>query len=302
MKAISLVCLLGATLAVAHLPLAAAETARLRYVASIYFDDKGAGLNSPEGVACDGSGRVVVADTGNDRLLRFTYRDKTVAGGSEIRVPQLSAPSTIQLNSKGEIYVVDSRQRRIVRFSPEGEFTAAIGFDGVPVPRTVLAKSLAIDAADTIYVLDAFDARVLVMSAQAEFQKTLALPEDVGFATALSVDPAGALLILDSKRRRIFTAAKDASSFSPLGGDLTNVIATLPTSIAAAKGVIFVSEGPGSTIVGFGRDGSFLSRQFTTGWNEGSLNHPAQMCINDKDEVFVADRDNSRIQVFQLIR
>jgi len=26
------------------------------------------------------------------------------------------------------------------------------------------------------------------------------------------------------------------------------------------------------------------------------------MCINDKDEVFIADRDNSRVQVFQFIR
>ena len=61
-------------------------------------------------------------------------------------------------------------------------------------------------------------------------------------------------------------------------------------------------EGNGSSIVSFGRDGSFLARQLTMGWNEGSLNHPAQMCINDKDEVFIADRDNSRVQVFQLIR
>jgi hypothetical protein len=38
------------------------------------------------------------------------------------------------------------------------------------------------------------------------------------------------------------------------------------------------------------------------GWNEGSLHNPSQICINDKDEVFVADRDNSRIQVFQLLR
>jgi len=26
------------------------------------------------------------------------------------------------------------------------------------------------------------------------------------------------------------------------------------------------------------------------------------MCINDKDEVFIADRDNSRVQVFRLAR
>ena len=69
--------------------------------------------------------------------------------------------------------------------------------------------------------------------------------------------------------------------------------------MTASKGVIFVVEGSGSSIVSFGRDGSFLARQLTMGWNEGSLNHPSQMCINDKDEVFIADRDNSRVQVFR---
>ena len=100
----------------------------------------------------------------------------------------------------------------------------------------------------------------------------------------------------------MFSAAKDASSFAPLGGDLTEFLATLPTYMTASKGGIFVVEGNGSSIVGFGRDGSFLSRQLTMGWNEGTLNHPSQICINDKDEVFIADRDNSRVQVFQLIR
>ena len=38
------------------------------------------------------------------------------------------------------------------------------------------------------------------------------------------------------------------------------------------------------------------------GWKEGQLNHPSQLCVNDKDEVFIADRDNSRVQVFQLTR
>jgi len=37
------------------------------------------------------------------------------------------------------------------------------------------------------------------------------------------------------------------------------------------------------------------------GWKEGSLNYPAQMCINRKGEIFVADTMNSRIQLFELV-
>ena len=76
MKTVSLAALVAAALVLALLPLTAAETARFRHLVSVYADDKGAGLQLPEGVACDDKGRLVIGDTGNDRLLRFTYQDK----------------------------------------------------------------------------------------------------------------------------------------------------------------------------------------------------------------------------------
>jgi hypothetical protein len=175
-------------------------------------------------------------------------------------------------------------------------------FDGAPPPSTVIAKDFTIDPADNVYVLDVFSARVLVLNAQGQFHKALPLPKEAGFGSHIAMDVGGNLLLLDAITRRIFSAGKDADSFAPLGGELAEFLPSLPTSMTASKGVIFVVEGNGGSIAGFGRDGSFLARQLTAGWTEGTLNHPSQMCINDKDEVFIADRDNSRIQVFQLAR
>ncbi len=302
MKRISLACLVAAGLVLVQLTLTAAETARLRYVVSVYADDKGAGLNLPEGVACDGSGQVVVGDTGNDRLLRFTYRDKAVSGASAIKIAELTAPSRIQLNSRGEIYALDGKQRRIAHLGAKGEFKEWVAFDTVPPPTTIVPKDFALDTADNVYVLDVFSARVLVLDPQGKFQRAVAFPDEVAFGSDLAVDATGNLFLLDSIKRRLFSAAKDAAVFAPLGGDLTEALATLPTSMTASKGSLFVAEGSGSSIVGFGRDGSFLARQLTMGWDEGSLNHPGQVCVNDKDDVFIADRDNSRIQVFKLTR
>jgi len=302
MRTVTIACLVTTALVSGHLRLLAAENASLRHLASVYFDAKEAGLKLPEGVACDGKGRVVVADTGNGRLLFFAFQDGKMSGGSEVKHPQLSAPSRVQVTSKGELYVLDGRQRRLVRLGPEGEFKGLLAMDGVPPPGAVIAKSFAIDAADNVYVLDAFSARVLVVNAQGQFQRALPLPADGGFVSELAVDAAGTVFLVDSIKRRMFSAAKDAAAFTPLGGDLSASVATLPTSLTASKGLIFVAEGSRSSIVAFGRDGSFLSRQLTFGWEEGALNYPSQMCINDKDEVFIADRDNSRVQVFRLAR
>jgi DNA-binding beta-propeller fold protein YncE len=292
--------LLGAVLAGEQLR-AAAESTRLRYVAAAYFDDKGTGLNLPEGVACDRNGTVIVGDTGNNRLVRFSYQERGLSGGAEIKPAELGSPGTVYLGSKGDIYALDTTLRRIVHLAPSGEFKEALKFDGAPAAGSVVPKSFTLDAADNIYVLDVFSARVLVLNPQGQFQKAIALAADTGFGSDITVDSSGAVILIDSVGKRIYAAAKDAPAFTRVGGELAQYLSTLPTHVTALRGAILVAEGSAGTITGFSRDGVFLSRQLTTGWTEGTLNHPSQMCVNDND-VFIADRDNSRVQVFQLIR
>jgi hypothetical protein len=95
-----------------------AEALKLRYVQSVYFDEKGAGMKQPEGVACDDKSLLIVGDTGNERLLRYSYQDRNLKGGTEIKVPELSNPIRLQINSKGEIFALDGERRRVVRLTP----------------------------------------------------------------------------------------------------------------------------------------------------------------------------------------
>ncbi len=294
--------LVAAALVVGSLGLTAAGLVRFSYLAAVYADDKDVGFHLPEGVACGPKGLIVAGDTGNNRLVSFTYRDRALGPASVITIPQLTAPSRVRLNSKGEIYALDSSQRRIVHLDAGGQLRDVVAFDGAPPPATIVPKSFAIDAADSLYVLDEFSGRVLVLNPQGRFQRALALPEGIGFATDLTVDFEGNLLVLDSVKRRIYQAPKGGSAFTELGGNLAASVATLPTSITSSKGLIFVAEGNGSTIDVFGRDGKYVTRVLAQGRSEGSLDHPGQICVNDKDEVAVADRDNSRVQIFQLIR
>jgi hypothetical protein len=303
MKPVAYACLAAATMAGwAHLTLLAAETTTVRHAASIYADAQGGGLSQPEGVACHGSGQIVVGDTGNNRLLRFTYQDRQVSGGTGIAVPEVRAPARIHLNSKGDIYALRSTDRRIIRLGADGTFKQVLGYDGAPEAASVVAKGFAIDATDHLYVLDVFGGRILVLDPEGTFQKALELPADAGFFSEVAVDASGAVLVLDSIRRRIFSAAKDAAGFEPVGGSLNQVIASLPSYMTSLKGAILVVEGYSSNLVMLGRDGTFLSRHLTMGWSEGQLNHPSQVCVNDRNELVVADRDNSRIQIFQLLR
>ena len=78
-----------------------AEELKFRHVTSIYSDDQGLGLKQPEGIAWREKSFLIIADTGNARLLRCTFKDKTVASGiSVIKVPQLRYPRQTRPNNR----------------------------------------------------------------------------------------------------------------------------------------------------------------------------------------------------------
>jgi DNA-binding beta-propeller fold protein YncE len=291
-------------LAILSLPIKtfSAETVKFRYLQSVYFDERGGSIKQPEGVACNDKSVLVVGDTGNDRLLRYTFQERSLKPGTEIKIPQLSNPIRIQINSKGEIFALDGKRRRVVRLTPEGAFKGYVEPEGIPSPSAFVPRSIKIDANNNIYVLDIFSSRVLVLNSEGKYQKQIPFPKDYGFFSDLSVDSKGTLVLVDCVKAMVFSAAKDSNSFSPLTKNLREYL-NFPTSITTDnRGTIFVVDENGSGIVILGQDGSFQGRQLNMGWNEGLLYFPSQMCVNEKGEVFIADRGNSRIQIFTLIK
>ena len=278
-----------------------AETVKFKYLQSLYFDEKGSSIKQAEGVACSDKSVLVVGDTGNDRLLRYTFQDKILKGGSDIKIPELSNPIRLQINSKGEIFALDGKKRRILRLTPEGSFKSYVDPEGVPSPSAFVPRSFKIDRNDNIYILDIFTGRVLVLNPEGKYQKQIPFPKDYGFFSDLSVDSKGTILLIDSVRAMVFSAAKESNSFSPLTKSLREYL-SFPTSITESRGTIYIIDENGGGIVILGGDGSFVGRQLTMGWIDGLLYFPSQMCVNEKGEVFIADRGNSRVQIFTLMK
>ena len=283
-------------------PGAVADAAeRLRYLTAVYLDDKGGGMRWPEGVACSTS-TLVVADTGRGRLLRYTLEGRDVKPAGELVAPQLAAPLRVQIDSRGDVFALDGKQRRIVRFGAKGELKGYLTPEGVPEPATIVPRSFKIDANDAIHVLDVFGARVLVLGPDGKYQRHLPFPEAYGFFSDLAVGRNGTIYLLDSVTAALSAAPRNARDFTPVGKSLRTHL-SFATSIAVdGRGVLYVVDENGSGIVLVGPDGSVLGRQLAMGWTEGLLYNPTQMCLNDKGQVFIADRGNSRVQVFAIVR
>jgi sugar lactone lactonase YvrE len=279
-----------------------AETMKLKFLQSVYADAKGGGLKEPEGVASNEKSVLIIADTGNDRLVRYEFQDKSLKSGTEIKIPQLSSPIRIQINSKGEIFALDGTKRRIVRINPDGSFKGYVDAEGVSSPSVFVPRSFKVDGNDNIYLLDIFGGRVLVLSPEGKYQKQIAFPKEYGFFSDLSVDSRGNILLIDSVKAMVFSATKDANTFSALTKSLREYL-DFPTSLTTDRGgTIFIVDEDGSGIVMLGQDGSFMGRQLSMGWIEGLLNFPSQIAINEKGEIFIADRGNSRVEIFTLVK
>ena len=118
----------------------------------------GGGLPSPGGVAADGAGNVYVSDSGNARIEVFSsagaflrawgqdvvtggstgFEVCTVAASCKAGAPgltgfggELTNPSGVAADAAGNVYVSDSGNNRIEKFSSAGAFQAAWGKDVV---------------------------------------------------------------------------------------------------------------------------------------------------------------------------
>ncbi len=279
-----------------------AETVKLKYAYSLYDDEKGNGLNQPQGVAC-GTDSLVVADSGNGRIVLYSLKSGDVKGGKEIKLPQIVYPVRVKISSKGDIFVLDDRSRKVVRLNHEGAFLRYVEMGGLPTEGMIVPVDIGLDNNDNLYVLDIGGGRVLVFDADGKFQRQIAFPKEYGFITDMAVDQKGSIYLVDAVTATIYSNVKDPSVFSQLSPSLKEDLKFAGgMTIDDSTGVIYMSDQNSGGIVVVGRDGTLRSRLSDFGWNEGTVRYPTQICTDMSGDVFVADRGNNRIQAFTPLK
>lgn len=289
--------LLALAAAVLGPALVRAEPVVFTYTEAVYIDSKEGPLRSPEGVACDDHGALVVADTGNSRLVTYTVRADGVATGTELKLPQLVAPVRVQLDPQGGTVVLDRKGSRLLRFDAKGAYVGAVEPKG-DLPGTFAPVAFKLDADRNVWVLDGAG-RVVVLDPAGAVTRTLALPK--GVFTDLAVDPAGTVYAVDAGQAMVWSAAKGATAFTPLSKSLKDEM-SFPGYLVAAKGKLLIVDQVGHGVVVVGTDGSFQGRQLSYGMSEGLLQYPGQLCLTEKGDVFVADRNNNRVDRYTIAR
>jgi DNA-binding beta-propeller fold protein YncE len=133
-------------------------------VSNVFEGARGAGkgeLDSPMGIAVDGNGNIVVADTMNGRIEKFspTGTFLSIIGTKGSGHGQLGEPNGIAIDRAGNIYVAEvASNHRVQKLAPDGTFIAEWA-PGLYGPRRI-----AIGPDDSIYVVDSGRNRIVKFS------------------------------------------------------------------------------------------------------------------------------------------
>jgi len=163
-------------------------------------------------------------------------------------------------------------------------------------------RSFAVDAGDRLYVLDIGADRIVVLEPSGAFVRAIAYPADHGFLSDVAVDASGTVFALDTVQARVFSAASNAPALTPLSPPLREHL-RFPTSITVdEKGSLWVVDRNGGVLVLLDRSGNLQAKYLDHGWKDGQLRYPSQACVTAQGTLFIADRENNRVQVFTVVR
>jgi DNA-binding beta-propeller fold protein YncE len=123
-------------------------------------------------------------------------------------------------------------------------------------------------------------------------------------AHSVRVDPQGNIWIVDATAHVIYKMNADGKELMRLGTKGTSGASrstfNLPTDVAfAANGDLYVTDGyGGARVVKFSRDGKYLTEWGKRGTGPGEFGLPHNVVVDQQGQVYVTDRDNQRIQIF----
>jgi len=261
----------------------------------LYADAKGVALKAPEGVGCS-STALVVADTGNGRLVAFDWKDGAVSGGSELKLQQVAYPVRVQLDSKGNMLVLDRKAKRIARLDSKGSFQGWVDPKGV---TGVVPVAFKLDSSDNVYLVDVAGSSVLQLDPSGTVTRKVEVPKGA-IITDVTVDAAGTLYAVDAAGGLVWSVEKGGTAFKQLSKSLKEMMSFPGYITTDGKGALFIVDQNGSGLVLLGIDGSYLGRRLAIGWAEGTVYYPSQICLTDAGEMVLADRGNNRVQMFSV--
>ncbi|MBN1451836.1 MAG: TIGR03663 family protein [Anaerolineales bacterium] len=277
-------------------------------------------LNAPRSLAFAPDGTLYVADSRNNRIVHFEADGKVI--GSWGTLGGVSAPADpgtfnepwgLAVGPDGSVYVSDTWNHRIQKFTPDGQPITSWGQygqadqqDGFWGPR-----GLAVDAEGNVYVADTGNKRIVVFDADGnyltEFGSAGLEPGQFDEPVGVAIDANGMVYVTDTWNQRVqtFEPADDKSFFFPVrqwdvfgwyGQSLDNK----PFIAVNAEGHVFVTDPEQYRVIEFTGEGEVVRTWGDFGDTSTTFGLASGIAVDAEGRVWVTDGAYNRIMRFTL--
>jgi predicted membrane-bound mannosyltransferase/sugar lactone lactonase YvrE len=288
-----------------------------------YFISKGGSaegdLNEPRGVRVAQDGTIYVADSNNNRIQQFSQTGELInswgvyANILEGDAPggTLNQPWDVVTGKDGSVYVVDTFNHRIQKFTSNGQFVKTLGvFAQGTGPDTIWGpRGIAIGLDGNVIIADTGNKRVVIYDKDLNYVTQFGgagfeagqFDEPVG----IDVSDTGVIAVADTWNRRVQLFSPDESGLvytqtgefevdAWFGQSLDNK----PYLTFSPKGTIFVSDPEGGRLLEFDLTGELIQ-----GWQDLEvsselISRPYGLDFDAQGNLWVSDASTNVIMVF----
>jgi DNA-binding beta-propeller fold protein YncE len=164
-------------------------------------------------------------------------------------------------------------------------------------------SAVATDSADRVFVFHRGKHPILVFDREGKYLRSWG-DEYIKTPHGLRIDRENNVWVTDIGNHQVMKYSADGKLLLTLGkkgepGDDADHF-NRPTDIAVTpSGEFYVSDGYGNArVLKFSREGKLLKQWGKKGTGEGEFNLPHAVCLDSKGRVYVGDRENNRVQLF----
>ena len=223
---------------------------------------------------------------------------------------QLSRPHSIDVDSNsGHVYVADSGNYRVQKFTTDGGFITKWGSCCFQDGQFLGANGLSVDSSGNVYVTDTNNNRIQKFDSNGNFITKSGGPSgrEIGGTgdgqfqnpEGIAVDSSDNVYVADSGNSRIQKFDSNGNFITKWGSEGTgdgqfyglNSIAT------DSSGNVYSTEFA-NRIQKFDSSGNFITKWGSEGTGDGEFDNPTGIAVDSSGNVYVADYNNDRIQKF----